>query len=115
MTDTKYCTDKTKDLCKGENEPVVSILPLMLPSFNKNAKDGMSVQLKGIICVVNKFMKMRKHVLNQISNLYPVRSLNFDNLTYQIAARIYYSLHLKIVHKEEPIYKEMFGNLSSQV
>lgn len=115
ITDTKYCTDKTKDLCKGENEPVVSILPLMLPSFNKNAKDGMSVQLKGIICVVNKFMKMRKHVLNQISNLYPVRSLNFDNLTYQIAARIYYSLHLKIVHKEEPIYKVNLRDLIDNI
>ena len=80
-------------LCIGQKEKLVDINILYLPKKNKSGIDGKSVEIKGIICKISNFMKMR-YSLKQISNRFPVKSLGLDYLGFAIAEKIDYRLNM---------------------
>ncbi len=97
-----------EDLTTGKQERIVSISILYFPKKNKNGINGETVEVKGIICRINNFMKLRYN-LNQISNRFPVESLECNYLSYIIACKLDYHLNLIIGNNKK---KKNKSNLS---
>lgn len=93
IEDTKYAKRFNKSLLIGDKEKLVDINILYLPKLHKSGCDGESVEIKGIICKITNFMKIR-YKLSQISNRFPKINLNSKYLEYMISERIDYRLHM---------------------
>lgn len=91
---TRYRKSLENDnLYAGNKETIVDIHILYLPKKNKNGINGEATEIKGIICRISKFMRMRFE-LKQISNLFPVENLGCNYLSFVIADKIDYRLHM---------------------
>lgn len=82
----KKLSDKELETIDGEQ--LLNIIPIY-----QIWKEPDKFQLKGLICRVNKFMKLR-YELKQIGNNYPTSNLNADYLEFVIADKFQYHLHL---------------------
>ena len=91
---TRY--NKKLEQCKlntGKKEKIVDLSILYFPKKNKNGINGEAIEIKGIICRINKFMKLRFE-LKQISNRFPVESLGCNYLSFVIAEKMDYRFNM---------------------
>lgn len=83
-----------KDLYFGNKEKLVDINILFFPKKNKNGVNGEATEIKGIICRITKFMKLRKNAFKQISNRFPIDALKANYLSFMISEKIDYRLNM---------------------
>lgn len=94
LSKTRYRKSLENDnLYTGNKEDIVDINILYLPKKNKNGINGEATEIKGIICRISKFMRLR-FSLKQISNLFPIENLGCNYLSFVIADKIDYRLHM---------------------
>lgn len=97
LSKTRYRKKLEVDtLYVGKKETIVKLNVLFLPKKNKNGINGEATEIKGIICRISRFMKLR-FALSQISNRFPVSSLESNYLSFVIAEKIDYLLHMQKV------------------
>ena len=95
LTKTNYAKkDDGKDLYVGNKEKLVDINILFFPKKNKNGVNGEALEVKGIICRITKFMKLRKNAFKQISNRFPIDALKANYLSFMISEKIDYRLNM---------------------
>lgn len=86
-----YKQDLNKDnLYLGDGEKIVDISIINYP---KQTIAGETIEMKGIICKISKFMKVRYN-LNQISNIFPLDCFRFDYLGFMITEKLNYRAHM---------------------
>lgn len=83
---SKKLIDKRLDISKGSS--LVNITLLFAP-YDKNN----NLELRGIACKVNKFMKLRL-ALNQFSNLFPTRAIKANYLEYVMISKMIYLMSM---------------------
>lgn len=83
----------SKNLNVGNKEKLLDINILYFPTPNKNSADGVAIEIKGVICRINKFMRLRFE-LGQISNRLPIETMSCNYLTFIVAEKIDYRLHM---------------------
>lgn len=94
LSKTRYNKELASlNLNTGKKEHLADISILYHPHRNKNGSDGVATKIDGIICKINRFMKLRKN-LEQISNLFPISALKSNYLEFEIAEMIDYRLHM---------------------
>jgi hypothetical protein len=98
--ETKKLNDKNIAVCKGDKLVDISIL------YYPYDKAG-NMQLKGIICKVNNFMKLR-FAIKQISYLFPAAAIKEDYLEYCIISRLVYHMNFTINKKREYFVKSLY-------
>lgn len=95
---TRYSKNLSeKKLCTGKHEKITDITALYL---FKNTKSGYVAEMKGIVCKISNFMKLRFE-LKQISNNFPTDNLKCNYLGFLIAEKIQYQLHLRMKKKKK--------------
>ncbi len=106
----------SKNLNVGIKERLLDINILYFPILNKNSADGVAIEIKGIICRISKFMKLRFD-LQQISNRFPIENMSCDYLTFIVAEKIDYRLHMLKVgtDKKKSNYKGNIRNLVEDI
>lgn len=77
----------------GNKEKLLDINILYFPTLNKNSSNGVAIEIKGIICRISKFMRLR-FKLGQISNRFPIENMSCNYLAFIIAEKIDYRLHM---------------------
>lgn len=115
---TRYRKDLEKEqLNVGNKEAIVDINVFYYPKKNKNGVNGESVEIKGIVCNISKFMKLR-YSLKQISNRFPLNSFQCNYLGFIIASKIDYRLNtMKIGNdkKKQYVYEKNLRDLISEI
>ena len=101
---TKHLTVDGLESCKGDK--LVDITIVYQPRTKQSAT------MKGIICRVNKFMKLR-YALKQINNYFPTTSLRRDYLDFVIADRLLY--HMNLQRGSKINYKIDLSKLAKQI
>ena len=101
---TKHLNAEGLESCKGDK--LVNITIVYQPRTKQSAT------IKGIICRVNKFMKLR-YALKQINNYFPTASLKRDYLVFAIADRLLYYMNLQ--RGSKIIYKIDMAKLAKQI
>lgn len=112
-----YYADKLKksQLVDGDRERIANISILYLPKKNRNGIDGESVEIKGIICRIVNFMKLR-YTLKQIYNYFPIESLRLNYLGYTVASKLDYYLNLKLKgNKHNLVYNKKLSDLTNEI
>nr|MBP3259276.1 hypothetical protein [Bacilli bacterium] len=95
LSKTGYVKKLSKDnLCTGIKEKIVDINILYLPKKNKNGVNGEATEIKGVICRITKFMKLRRRGLKQISNRFPINALKANYLSFIVSEKIDYHLNM---------------------
>lgn len=100
---SKKLKDKKLDISKGSS--LVNITLLFTP-YDKNN----NLELRGIICKVNKFMKLRL-ALNQIANLFPTRAIQADYLEYVMISKIVYLMSMSKNKKKGYVKRKLADEL----
>lgn len=93
MSNTKYHSELGKNLNKCKDVKLVDVVIIYQPRKHEKGINGEVYTIKGILCRVNNFMKMR-YMLRQISNDFPTPCLRAKYLEFIIAEKITYHLHL---------------------
>lgn len=96
MENTRYNKTKglkEKKLNAGKNEPIVDITIIYQPREHKSGINGKVNTIKGILCRVSNFMKLR-YELSHICNNFPTISLRSSYLDFIVMERIIYHLHI---------------------
>lgn len=93
LNDTKYKKLKKEKLDIGKNIPLLDLTIIYLPREHQKGINGTSYAIKGILCKVTNFMKMR-YEIKQIANFFPVSCLKRNYLEFVIAEKIIYQLNI---------------------
>lgn len=93
LSNTHYNKIKKEKLAVGKNESLIDITILYQPRKHKNGINGEVYTIKGLLCRVNHFMKMR-YELKQISNRFPIDFMKSKYTEFIIAEKITYHMNL---------------------
>lgn len=107
FTKTTYMKRFTsKSLSQGKNIRLANIIPLYLPTGDK-------VQFMGIICKVNKFMKLR-YELGQISSSFPTSILQGSYLEFIIAEKVVFHMRLS-KNKRNGSFSKTLSDMANEI
>ena len=93
LNNTKYRKLKKNKLDTGKKVPLLDITIVYLPKKHQKGINGFSYEIKGLLCKVTSFMKMR-YQIKQIANMFPVTCLKSNYLEYVITDKIIYQLNI---------------------
>lgn len=93
LNNTKYRNIKSSKLDIGKKLDLLDLTIIYLPREHQKGINGTSYAIKGILCKVNNFMKMR-YKLKQIANIFPTSALKCNYLEFIISDKIIYQLNI---------------------